>query len=112
LRHSRHFTLGVVFLLIGLAMLGVTMGWIPPFPAALFAQGWPLALIVVGLWLVARGWSRPAANGHTGLLLGMVLVAVGTAKWGSYNHLWPEKVFWPFVFIGLGLGFLLREIHP
>ena len=111
MHHSRHFTLGLFLLLIGLVTLGMTLGWIPPFPGALLSQGWPPVLILIGLWLVVRGWPRSSLDGHMGMLLGMTLIAVGIAKWGTHNHLWPEKAFWPFIFIGLGVGFLLRSVR-
>ncbi len=68
---------------------------------------WPVLVLFAGLWLLSRGLLRQQGGGTVG---GTLLLGLGTfwllLSLGVVGH----SLFWPVVFIALGLGLLMRSL--
>lgn len=90
---------GVLMLLNNLNITSISIGW-------LFANFWPLFLILVGLDFLFK------LRGVGGFLLGLVLIGYGllalgvNLSWLEVDLNWFWKVFWPIILILMGIQFL------
>ncbi|MEW6567479.1 MAG: hypothetical protein AB1449_04800 [Chloroflexota bacterium] len=102
-RTDRRLLWGFVFLGAGLAILLINLGLLPISWFAL----WPLALSLLGLWLLLEAARRP---GRRGLVAGLLALAIG-AFWMAEQQGWVRQNLFPAVlFLALGLGLLMRGL--
>ncbi len=90
----RHFILGILLVLVGAALLGRNLGWLPAFSMPSLGAWWPLALSGAGVYLLF--FSR-ATDVETRVVPGLVLAAYGAflllfasgrLGWGEMGRLW------------------------
>ena len=111
-RHNaRHggtrIVIGLIVILIGVLAL---LDKMQLFEMRLLASLWPLALVVAGVLRLAR--RRHVAGSGTSQILGLGLIAVGTAltlsKLGYINF--QMRDWWPALLIGAGLLVLFKGL--
>lgn len=96
---------GVILVLIGLAFIARNFNWFTPgLENALL--NWPMLLVVIGVFVLINNERS---------LTGWVLLAIGGAFWVPRFFDIPfdfHDVFWPVLFIGIGLVIILRGFRP
>ena len=129
---------GLVFLIAGLVLLGVNLGWLPAEVWSRLWTFWPLILVFIGARLLWRYWrgdreedvleqagrrletameeaherldSASEWQGRGGSLVGgAVVLLLGLAMLGATAGWWDWAAVGAAPLIGVGIGLILRE---
>jgi len=92
---------GALFLAAGVTALLVQLGVLPGNVYSL----WPIAVIVLGLWLLFGSLTSGRPSGFTA---GLVTTAAGVYWLAEQLDLVRSDLFFPILLIALGAGVLLR----